>query len=49
MAEPFKGTLWHVTLVFIEITTDRLSPDKQHIGRRIALCAALMMRVAFYV
>ena len=32
-------------LVFIAITTDRLPPEKQHIGRRIGLVAALIMRV----
>ena len=32
-------------LVFIAITTDRLPPEKQHIGRRIGLVAALVMRV----
>jgi predicted tellurium resistance membrane protein TerC len=34
-------------LVFITITTDRLPPEKQHIGRRLGLAGALVMRVAF--
>jgi len=34
-------------LVFIAITTDRLPQNKQHIGRRIGLCIALIMRIAF--
>ncbi len=31
-------------LVFISITSDRLPPDKQHIGRRLGLAAAMIMR-----
>ena len=31
-------------LVFIAITTDRLPQDKQHIGRRLGLSAAMIMR-----
>lgn len=34
-------------LVFIAITTDRLPPEKQHIGRKIGLLGALLMRVLF--
>lgn len=34
-------------LVFIAITTDRLPPEKQHIGRRLGLAGALVMRVLF--
>ena len=31
-------------LVFIAITSDRLPKDKQHIGRRLGLAAAMIMR-----
>lgn len=31
-------------LVFIAITTNRLPENKQHIGRRLGLCAAMIMR-----
>lgn len=34
-------------LVFISITTDRLPEDKQHIGRKLGLAGALIMRVIF--
>ena len=34
-------------LVFIAITTDRLPPEKQHIGRKLGLLGALIMRVLF--
>ncbi len=34
-------------LVFISITTNRLPPDKQHIGRKLGLGGALVMRVIF--
>ena len=34
-------------LVFIAITTDRLPPEKQHIGRKLGLAGALIMRVLF--
>lgn len=34
-------------LVFISITTDRLPAEKQHIGRRLGLLGALVMRVVF--
>lgn len=34
-------------LVFIAITTDRLPADKQHLGRRLGLLGALIMRVLF--
>ncbi len=34
-------------LVFIAITTNRLPEDKQHIGRRLGLAGALIMRVIF--
>lgn len=34
-------------LVFIAITTDRLPPEKQHIGRKIGLLGALLMRILF--
>lgn len=34
-------------LVFISITTNRLPPDKQHIGRKLGLAGALIMRVVF--
>ena len=34
-------------LVFISITTNRLPPEKQHIGRRLGLAGALVMRILF--
>ena len=34
-------------LVFITITSDRLPPEKQHLGRRLGLAGALIMRVIF--
>ena len=34
-------------LVFISITTNRLPPDKQHIGRKLGLAGALVMRIVF--
>ncbi|MDR2715297.1 MAG: TerC family protein [Coriobacteriaceae bacterium] len=34
-------------LVFIAITTDRLPPEKQQLGRRLGLAGALVMRVLF--
>ena len=34
-------------LVFITITTDRLPPEKQHIGRKLGLAGALLMRILF--
>lgn len=34
-------------LVFIAITTDRLPPEKQHLGRRLGLLGALFMRILF--
>ena len=34
-------------LVFISITTNRLPEDKQHIGRKLGLAGALVMRVIF--
>ncbi len=34
-------------LVFISITTDRLPPEKQHLGRRLGLLGALVMRILF--
>lgn len=34
-------------LVFITITTDRLPPEKQHIGRKLGLAGALVMRILF--
>ncbi|MCD8316186.1 MAG: TerC family protein [Eggerthellaceae bacterium] len=34
-------------LVFISITTNRLPPEKQHIGRRLGLAGALIMRILF--
>ena len=32
---------------FISITTNRLAPEKQHIGRRLGLAGAMVMRIAF--
>lgn len=34
-------------LVFISITTDRLPKEKQHIGRKLGLAGALIMRILF--
>ncbi len=34
-------------LVFISITTNRLAPEKQHIGRKLGLGGALIMRIIF--
>lgn len=34
-------------LVFISITTNRLPEDKQHIGRKLGLAGALVMRIVF--
>ena len=34
-------------LVFISITTNRLPEDKQHIGRKLGLAGALLMRIVF--
>lgn len=34
-------------IVFITITTDRLPADKQHIGRKLGLAGALIMRIFF--
>lgn len=34
-------------LVFIAITTNRLAPEKQHIGRKVGLLGALLMRILF--
>ena len=34
-------------LVFIAITTNRLPPEKQHIGRKLGLGGALVMRIFF--
>lgn len=34
-------------LVFISITTNRLPPEKQHIGRKLGLAGALVMRIIF--
>ena len=34
-------------LVFISITTNRLPEDKQHIGRKLGLAGALVMRILF--
>lgn len=34
-------------LVFISITTNRLPEDKQHIGRKLGLAGALVMRIIF--
>lgn len=34
-------------LVFIAITTNRLPEDKQHIGRKLGLAGALVMRILF--
>ena len=34
-------------LVFIVLTSDRLPPEKQHIGRKLGLLGALVSRVVF--
>jgi len=34
-------------IVFISITTDRLPPEKQHIGRKLGLAGAMLMRILF--
>lgn len=34
-------------IVFISITTNRLPPEKQHIGRKLGLAGAMVMRIAF--
>lgn len=34
-------------IVFISITTNRLAPEKQHIGRKLGLAGALLMRILF--
>ena len=34
-------------IVFISITTDRLPPEKQHIGRKLGLAGAMVMRILF--
>ena len=34
-------------IVFITITTDKLHPEKRHIGRRLGLAGALIMRILF--
>ena len=34
-------------LVFISITTNRLPAEKQHIGRKLGLAGALVMRILF--
>ncbi len=34
-------------IVFISITTDRLPPEKQHLGRKLGLAGAMVMRIAF--
>ncbi len=34
-------------LVFISITTNRLPEEKQHIGRKLGLAGALLMRIVF--
>lgn len=34
-------------IVFISITTNRLPEDKQHIGRKLGLLAAMVMRILF--
>lgn len=34
-------------LVFISITTNRLPPEKQHIGRKLGLAGAMLMRILF--
>ena len=34
-------------IVFISITSNRLPPEKQHIGRKLGLAGAMAMRIAF--
>ena len=34
-------------IVFISITSARLAPEKQHIGRKLGLLGAMLMRIAF--
>jgi len=34
-------------IVFISITADRLPPEKQHIGRKLGLAGAMVMRILF--
>ena len=34
-------------IVFISLTTNRLPPDKQHIGRKLGLAGAMVMRILF--
>ena len=34
-------------IVFISITSNRLAPEKQHIGRKLGLLGAMIMRIAF--
>ncbi len=34
-------------IVFISITSNRLPPEKQHIGRKLGLLGAMLMRIAF--
>ena len=34
-------------IVFISITSDRLPPEKQHIGRKLGLFGAMLTRIAF--
>ena len=34
-------------IVFISLTTDRLPPEKQHLGRKLGLAGAMVMRILF--
>ncbi len=34
-------------IVFISLTSNRLEPEKQHIGRKLGLAGAMVMRIAF--
>lgn len=34
-------------IVFISITSNRLPPEKQHLGRKLGLAGAMIMRIAF--
>lgn len=34
-------------IVFISLTSDRLAPEKRHIGRKLGLAGALIMRILF--
>jgi len=34
-------------IVFISITSDRLQPEKQHLGRKLGLVGAMIMRICF--